>query len=333
MENEILWIIVACICCIAVLLFLFKTYNKLTKGVCKSDKRLDEQVIIITGANTGIGKETALDFARRGAKVILACRDLVKANKAKEEIVEITKNRNVVVRHLDLASLKSVRKFAREIIDTESRLDVLVNNAGMGTLLDEKTEDGLDVCLQVNHFGHFLLTNLLIDLLKKSAPSRIVHLSSTMYRLGRINLENMNCENSSFFHNFKWIRSIFIYSTSKLYVIIGSNEFSRRLVGSGVTSNSLHPGVVRTEIMRELPLIIKYFTNKSFELFFKSPVEGAQTTIYLSIHDKVKNISGKYFMDCQEAHLSSITRDVEVGKKFWEKCCDLVNLKPEERFL
>ncbi|XP_043465388.1 retinol dehydrogenase 13-like [Leptopilina heterotoma] len=147
MKNEILWIIVACICCIAVLLTLFKIYNKLTVGVCKSDKRLDEQVIIVTGANTGIGKETALDFARRGAKVILACRDLVKAHKAKEEIVEITKNRNVVVRHLDLASLKSVRKFASEIIDTESRLDVLVNNAGVGTKCLTRKPRMVSICV------------------------------------------------------------------------------------------------------------------------------------------------------------------------------------------
>lgn len=325
MEYELLWKFVTYIYYVGGLLLILKVYNTVTAGVCKTDKRLDGQVIIVTGSNTGIGKAAALDFAKRGAKVILACRDLVKAHKAKDEIVEITNNKNVVVRHLDLSSLKSVRQFASEIIATENRLDVLVNNAGLGGMVDKKTEDGLEWALQVNHYGHFLLTNLLIDLLKKSAPSRIIHVSSMMHRMGRLDFDNMNFE--------KGVNGFMIYNVSKLYNIIGSNEFAKRLEGTGVTSNSLHPGIVHTEIFREVPFLIRKFVNKMLQLFFKSPEEGAQTTIYLAVNDEVTNVSGKYFSDCQEAYSSSITRDKEAGKKFWDKCCDFVHLKPEERFI
>ncbi|XP_045024832.1 retinol dehydrogenase 14 isoform X3 [Daphnia magna] len=147
---------------ISVLLGGFKAYLWYTLGVCTSTKKLTGKTVIITGANTGIGKETAIDLAKRGARVILACRDPKKAAIAKDDIIRESGNKNVVIRQLDLASLKSVRKFAADILKSELRLDVLINNAGCATIEKTLTEDGLEYQMQSNHFGHFLLTNLLL---------------------------------------------------------------------------------------------------------------------------------------------------------------------------
>ncbi|XP_066504473.1 retinol dehydrogenase 13 isoform X4 [Hoplias malabaricus] len=153
-------------------------------GVCHSTTHLDGKTVLITGANTGIGKETALDMAKRGARVILACRDLDKAHAAAEEIRKKSGNGNVTVKKLDLASLRSVRNFAREIQEKEDRLDILINNAGIMMCPKWKTEDGFEMQFGVNHLGHFLLTNLLLDQLKRSTPSRIVNVSSRAHERG-----------------------------------------------------------------------------------------------------------------------------------------------------
>ncbi|KDR07954.1 Retinol dehydrogenase 11 [Zootermopsis nevadensis] len=152
----------------------FKFYLKLTTGICKSKKRLDGKTVIITGANTGIGKETARDLAQRGAKVILACRDLEKGKNACDEIIAQTGNTNVEVQHLDLSSLASVRKFANNIINTEPHLDVLINNAGATRVGQKLTEDGLLLGMQVNHFGPYLLTCLLVGMIINTVP-RVRH--------------------------------------------------------------------------------------------------------------------------------------------------------------
>jgi retinol dehydrogenase-14 len=161
---------------------------------------LDGKTAIVTGANTGIGKETAAEFAKRGARVIMACRNLNQAEAAMKEIVQNTGNKSVVVTHLDLASLKSVRAFAEDV-KNEARLDILINNAGVFNLpAFSKTQDGFEMTMGVNHFGHFLLTNLLLDLLKQSAPSRVVVVSSVLHRgqptgtAPGLNFENMNSE-------------------------------------------------------------------------------------------------------------------------------------------
>ncbi|XP_033231888.1 retinol dehydrogenase 11-like [Belonocnema kinseyi] len=310
---------------IFILPLILKIWNVLTLGKFNSSKRLDGQVAIVTGATGGIGYFTALDLAKRGAKVIIACRNLIKANEVKDQIVKLSGNENVVVKHLDLSSLKSVRNFAKEINASENRLDILLNNAGAGEQSNQKSEDGLELTLQVNVYGPFLLTNLLIDLLKKSAPSRIIHVSSILHRIGRLDFNNMNCEKGS--------SQIILYCHSKLYLTIASNEMARRLEGTGVTSNSLHPGLVRTEITRHTFFPLRHVTNIILKLFFKNAEEGAQTSIYLAVSDDVTKISGKYFSDCEEATAAGITHDPEIGKKFWEKCCTIVGLKPEERLI
>ncbi|XP_030273904.1 retinol dehydrogenase 13 [Sparus aurata] len=153
-------------------------------GVCRCSVRLDGKTVLITGANTGIGKETSRDLARRGARVVMACRDLTRAEQAAEEIRQSTGNGNVVIRHLDLASVYSVKQFAKDFLDSEDRLDILINNAGVMMCPRWLTEDGFETQLAVNHLGHFLLTNLLLPKLKSSSPSRVVTVSSIAHRGG-----------------------------------------------------------------------------------------------------------------------------------------------------
>ncbi|XP_051921631.1 retinol dehydrogenase 12 isoform X2 [Hippocampus zosterae] len=153
-------------------------------GVCRSGERQDGKTVLVTGANTGIGKETCREMARRGARVVMACRDLSRADQAAEDIRKSTGNGNVVVRHLDLASLYSVRQFAKDFLDSEDRLDILINNAGVMMCPKWLTEDGFETQFAVNHLSHFLLTNLLLPKLKSSAPSRVVTVSSIAHRGG-----------------------------------------------------------------------------------------------------------------------------------------------------
>lgn len=291
-------------------------------GVCTSKARLDGKTVIITGSNTGIGKENARDLAKRGARVIMACRSLDKAEVAKKEIVDETGNKNVVAKYLDLASLKSVRDFAADINRNEPRLDVLINNAGvMAVAKLTRTQDGFETQMGVNHLGHFLLTNLLLDLLKKSAPSRVVVVSSLAHwfstRTG-FNFENMNGE--IFYDAFD------AYGQSKLANILFTRELARRLKGTGVTANSLHPGAVATELGRHLPNWVQAIVSPIYPYFTKSCEQGAQTNIHLAVSEEMEGVSGLYFADCKERTPAATAQDDKAAKKLWEVSARLVRL-------
>lgn len=283
---------------------------------------MDGKTVIVTGANTGIGKETARDLARRGAKVILACRNLEEGNKARVDIVQSTGNTLVEVEHLDLSSLASVRKFANKIIEKEPRLDVLVNNAGVAGIRNKITADNLQLGMQVNHFGPFLLTCLLVELLKKSAPSRIVMVSSVLHMFAKFDIDNLNFE--------KWFGMHQVYSYSKLANILTAHVLARKLKGTGVTVNSLHPGTVLTDIWRRLPGVQKTLFTFIGKHFMKNSVEGAQTSIYLAVSEEVEGVSGRYFVDCKVAHMAKAAKDDDLADKLWEKSEVMVGLKPEE---
>lgn len=210
----------------------------------KSNVRIDGKIVIITGSNTGIGKETAIDLARRGGKIYLACRDFKKSLEALEEIKIKSENNNVHFLQLDLASMESVRKFCKKFKQLESRLDILINNAGVMMCSKMKTKDDFELHFGTNHLGHFLLTNLLIDHLKVAAPSRIIVVSSLAYIFGKIKKNDLNNDRS---YN-KWL----VYSSSKLANILFANELSQRLQGTGVVCNSLHPGMVHSNLQRHI---------------------------------------------------------------------------------
>ncbi|XP_047453258.1 retinol dehydrogenase 13-like [Mugil cephalus] len=300
---------------------LFGVKKWMAGGVCRSKARLDGKTVLITGANTGIGKETAVDLARRGARVILACRDMDRANKAAEDVRKRSGNDNVIVKKLDLASLQSVRQLAQDVLASEERLDVLINNAGIMSCPQWKTEDGFEMQFGVNHLGHFLLTNCLLDLLKKSAPSRIVNVSSLAHERGQIYFDDINQEKQ--YNPWK------SYSQSKLANVLFTRELANRLQGTRVTTYSLHPGVIRTELGRHFwPKIALWkrviYTPLSF--LIRSSAEGAQTTIYCAVEEKLENETGLYYSDCAPKTAAPQGLDDEAAKKLWDLSASMVGL-------
>lgn len=301
-----------------VFLLIVWLYNYFTRGVCKDGTNMKGKTVIVTGANSGIGRETAKDLAKRGAKVIMACRNLDLANKVRDQIVAETNNENVIVKKLNLSSLQSVREFCADINKTEKKLDVLINNAGMADTFTKKTtEDGLEITMATNQYGPFLLTNLLIDLLKKSSPSRIVIVASELYRFANVNLDNPNPTNQI---------PAYLYYVSKYANIMFSLELARRLEGSNVTVNCLHPGMIDSGIWRNVPFPLNIPLMGIVKMFFKTPEQGAQTSIYLAVSKDVEGVSGKYFSDCKVSSLASGIQDKTKNKKYWEICERLVKL-------
>ncbi|XP_043960037.1 retinol dehydrogenase 12, like [Gambusia affinis] len=282
-----------------------------------SDVRLDGQTAVITGANTGIGKETAIDLAKRGARVILACRDMEKAQTALTEIIKSSGNDNVVSMKLDLSDTKSIREFATNLHQNEQKLNLLINNAGVMVCPYGKTADGFEMQIGVNHFGHFLLTYLLIDLIKSSAPARIVNVSSMAHSWGSINLEDINSEKS--YNKSK------AYAQSKLANVLFTRSLAKRLEGTGVTTYSLHPGVVQTDLWRHLSAPERFFM-KIAKPFTKDSVEGAQTTIYCAVEPSLEKESGGYYSGCAPANCCAAGKDDVLAQKLWELSCKMLSL-------
>ncbi|KAE8751829.1 hypothetical protein FOCC_FOCC001306 [Frankliniella occidentalis] len=304
----------ALVCGALALLALVNLYCFLTLGVYRGKERMEGKTVIVTGANSGIGRITATELARKGAKVIMACRTLETANKARDEIIKETNNQSVIVQKLDLGSFESIREFAAEIIKTEPRLDVLVHNAGMANTFGRKTSpDGIEITMATNHYGPFLLTHLLIG--------KIVVVASELYKFASVDFNNMNPTRKL---------PAYLYYVSKYANILFTNELARRLEGTGVTANCLHPGMIDSGIWRNVPFPLNLPMKLICKTCFKTPQQGAQTTLYLACSEEVEGISGKYFMDCKEHSLSRGASDMDSAKKCWEASESLVKLQPTD---
>ncbi|CAL8293045.1 unnamed protein product [Merluccius merluccius] len=322
-------------------------------GVCSSQVRLQGKTVLITGANTGIGKETARELAQRGARVVMGCRDVSRAEQAALEIRVSTGNQEVVVRQLDLSSLSSVRNFTTEFLATETHLHILVNNAGLCRLLSViwsappppslpsslgvmmcatpslgvmmcprmVTEDGFELQLAVNHLGHFLLTNQLLDLLQSSAPSRVITVSSIAHKGGKIHFKDLHFEQTTY-------DPLLSYQQSKLANILFTRELARRTKGTGVSCFCLHPGVVRTELGRYVetrwPLASTLLSLPAW-LLMKSPWQGAQTTLHCCLSPGLEACSGGYFSDCRVKTTSAEARDGLTALRLWDVSARLVD--------
>ena len=267
-------------------------------------------VCIVTGGNTGIGKATVAGLAARGATVVIACRDVDKGNAALEEVATKTGSRALHVMQLDLASLASVRAFAAAFAEKFTRLDVLVANAGVMTGKRQLTADGLEMNFGVNHVGHFLLTELLLPLLKASAPSRIVVVSSNMHSSGTIDFDDLAMEK-------RWSGS---YPRSKLANMLFVRSLAKRLEGTKVVVNGLHPGVISTELGRDYAAPIRMIAK----WFFKSPEQGARTSLYLATAPEAAEISGRYFADAKEKKPGAAALDDLVAERLWTETERLV---------
>ncbi|XP_011196517.2 retinol dehydrogenase 13 isoform X1 [Zeugodacus cucurbitae] len=279
----------------------------------KNPIRAENKVVIVTGANTGIGKETVRELANRGATIYMACRDMQKCEEARDELVLESSNKHIYCRHCDLASMDSVRKFVDGFKKEQERLDILINNAGVMRCPRSSTKDGFEMQLGVNHMGHFLLTNLLLDLLKKSVPSRIVTVSSLAHTRGEINTGDLNSD--------KAYNPGRAYNQSKLANILFTRELAKRLEGTGVSANALHPGVVDTELFRHMGFFNSFFANLFFKPLFwpfiKSAKNGAQTTLYVALDPELANVSGKYFSDCNLKDVAPAAMDDALAKWLW----------------
>jgi retinol dehydrogenase 12 len=317
-------------------LIISHSYARCGKYINK-EARIDGKIVIVTGSNCGIGFATVVELAKRGGKIYLACRSEEKALAAIKEIKEQSGSETVFFMKLDLSSLASIREFSKNFHEKESKLDILVNNAGVLTS-GSKTEDGFEINMGVNHLGHFLLTNLLLDLLKAAAPSRIVVVSSTLHKIGIIDKENLNAEKS---YPGTWPS----YAHSKLANILFTKELAKRLEGTGVTVNSLCPGAVDTDVTKNLNFVMRYEINRSYKkvhkmliffhrnlmrpimkLFYATPLKGAQTQIMLAIEPELEKMTGKYFVGCKETEPSDKAKDEDLARWLWDRSAELTGL-------
>ena len=284
---------------------------------------MNNKICLVTGANAGIGKYTAIGLAKKGATVVMVSRNEEKGLPAVEEVKKLSGNSNIDLLCCDLSSQAQIRKLAKEFLDKYDQLDVLVNNAGAVYQKFQLSEDGIELQFAVNHLAYFLLTNLLLDVLKKSAPSRIVNVSSEAHKRGIIDFDNLKGE--------KGYNPIAAYAQSKLANILFTKSLANRLEDTGVTANCLHPGVVRTGIgIKHSNFVIKALWKliTSIPFYAISEEKGAETSLYLATSPEVGNISGEYFGKCKVKQSAPLSRTNKLAEKLWEKSAELTNLQP-----
>ncbi|XP_028563122.2 dehydrogenase/reductase SDR family member 13 isoform X1 [Podarcis muralis] len=303
---------------VALGLYALLYYNCIKGATCKNETSLRGKTVLITGGNTGIGKATALDLARRGARVILACRDRGRGESAVYDIRRESGNNDVLFMSLDLASFKSVRAFAAAFLSSEPRLDILINNAGVGS--GSRSEDGFNLVFQVNHLSHFLLTHLLLERMKQCAPSRVVVVASKAHQTGKIDFQNIHKPVEGHLAGFQ------SYCNSKLANILYTRELANRLEGTNVTCYAVHPGLVNTELFRHISVWLKPLFLPICRLFFRDTTNGAQTSIYCATEEGIEKYSGRYFADCRLHDPKPHARDDAVAKKLWEVSERMVGL-------
>lgn len=275
-------------------------------------RNMKGKVCIVTGSNTGIGKETARGLAQRGTRVVLACRDVGKAEAARQDIAATTGNAEVEVMPLDLASKASIRSFAARFAASHDRLDVLVNNAGLWPTTRGTTQDGLETTFGVNHVGTWLLTQELLPLLRRSAPARIVVLSSALHYRGKLDWDDLQYQRRKY-------DPTAAYGASKLANVLFTRALARRLAGSGVTVNAVHPGVVATEFASadDVPGLFQWVLKFS-HLLSISPEKGARTSVHVASSPAVEGVTGRYFVRSKPVRPSRHAQDRQAALRLWE---------------
>jgi retinol dehydrogenase 14 len=276
------------------------------------------KTVLITGGSSGIGKATAIGLASLGARVAITGRDLGRAEAAAVEIRSESGNPNVDAFGADLASQAEVRRLAANVLDVYPRLDVLVNNVGGSWATRHVTTDGLEHTFAVNHLAAFLLTNLLLDRLKASAPARVVTVSSNAQSLGRIDFEDLQGE--------RHYSEQKAYPQSKLASVMFTYELARRLEGTGVTATVLHPGVVSTRFGSEDPGLIFKVVVPFYRPFMKTPQQGAATSVYLASSPDVEGVTGRYFANRRIETSNKASYDEGAATRLWQVSANLVGL-------
>jgi len=278
---------------------------------------MKDKVVMITGANSGIGKAATLALAKMGATIVMIARNAEKGEAARSEIMKESQNNSVDLLLADLSSLESVRQLVTEFRKKYSKLHVLINNAGLFNQRRHVTTDGYENTFATNYLAPFLLTSLQLDLLKASAPSRIINVSSVGHYNGHINFDDLNLEKE--YGGWK------AYGQSKLALVLFTHELARKLKGTGVTVNAVHPGTVATNIWAR-PLGPAGFIMALPKLFMTSPEKGAETIVYLAFSTEAKNLNGEYLEKLKVKKSSNESYDEEIAQRLWDVSAKLTRL-------
>lgn len=304
-------------------LVLFVTRKKLIIGKkCKITRNLSDQIIVITGANSGIGKEAALELAKMGPTLILACRDIQRSLPVVEQIKKKSNNPKVELRYLDLADLDSVKKFSEKFQKDYHKLDILVNNAGISSLPNRSlTKDGFEAHMGVNHLGHFYLTNLLVKSLKASKSSRVINVSSRMHYTTNMSWDDMMLD--------KKYNPRIAYAQSKLANVMFIKELQRRLKGTNIKCISLTPGLVRTNLFRysSWKKIAIYICYPFYYFISRSPLQGAQEILYCALQENDKLKGGEFYYMFKTKQPNKEALNEENLIKFWNASEQLITNK------
>ena len=279
----------------------------------RMEETMKGKIVFITGATSGIGKETARGLAQLGATVVITTRDVQRGEQTKQELMQSTKNNNIDVLFCDLSSFTSIRNCCIEFQKRYTTLHVLINNAGIAEYHRRESKDGIENTFAVNYLAPFLMTNLLLDMIKKSAPARIINLTSGLHS-GTIHFDDLE-----FHHGFSGMK---VYGHSKLAIILFTRLLAERLKGTGVTVNCVNPGMSATNLNRDAG----WFSAKFFTLIAKEASKGAQTPIYLASSSEVETTSGEYFEKKGVKTTNKETYDMDVAKKLWDVSTKYVGL-------
>jgi len=275
------------------------------------------KTILVTGGTSGIGRATALGLARQGARLLLVGRSPERGEDTLAALRAAAPDAQATLLLADLASLKEVRALAERVLERAARLDVLVNNAGVVVTKRSNTVDGFEKMFAVNHLAAFLLTGLLLPRLRESCPSRIVNVASEAHRMGPLDLSDLQSERS--------FGSLKSYGRSKSANILFTYELARRLEGSGITANCLHPGAIASRLGRGNGVLLDG-VQRIAGLFMKSPQQGARTSIYLASSPEVASLSGRYFVKCRERRSATPTHDREAARQLWRDSEELTGI-------
>ncbi|GLV36496.1 nazgul [Carabus blaptoides fortunei] len=293
---------------------------------CPCDNRIKNKTVLITGASSGLGFQTAKELAKRGGKIILTCRNIEKGTVAKNLIKHEVPTACIDVRHLDVSNIANVKHFVSNL-NNYNTIDILINNAGIMFHPYEITPEGFETHLVTNYLGHFVLTHLLLPKLKASENGRVINITAAAYSSGYVNLNDLNLKNAG-------VKNIIqAFTQSKLALVLMSRYMAKLLKGSRVTINSVNPGLVRnTNHMNRSPLKTSIPVQLSvwpwMWLFLKTPKQGCQTIIYTAVDPSLTPISGKYYSNCEAKELSENCQDEQVDEQLYKLSCSLTKIQP-----
>eukprot|EP00471_Norrisiella_sphaerica_P000353 CAMPEP_0184488404 /NCGR_PEP_ID=MMETSP0113_2-20130426/11699_1 /TAXON_ID=91329 /ORGANISM="Norrisiella sphaerica, Strain BC52" /LENGTH=361 /DNA_ID=CAMNT_0026871141 /DNA_START=134 /DNA_END=1219 /DNA_ORIENTATION=+ len=300
------------------------TYYFLVRGPRFEDTKMSGKVVIVTGSNTGIGFQTALQIAKMGATVIMGCRTAAKAKKAVQQIIEASGNRSVLWLPLDLLNVESIKTFVHKFKELNLKLHVLINNAGMLRHDRKETKEGNETTLCANHLGPFLLTHLLLDKLEESKEGRIVNVNSSLHHLA----SGFDFKDPQMKNGYEMFSA---YGRAKLACLMCTYELDRKLRkrNSSLTVNCLHPGQVMTDVSKNMHWLLRYGEMMVWPLMYairKTAYQGAFTSIHLATSPSLRGVSGKYFVHCRSHPSSKASYDKSQSKRVWELTTNLLGL-------